>query len=190
MNTTTRKTKETDIEVQMDIYGSGKTNISTGIGFFDHMLSALALHASWDLDLSVNGDLNVDGHHTVEDVGIVLGQTFHNFISIKEGLKRYGYFSVPMDEALATANVDLSGRPYLVFSSEFRADKIGDLDTQLIIEFFRAFAMNAQITLHLMLEYGENDHHKAEALFKAFAHSIRIATEKTGDRLLSTKGTL
>jgi len=190
MNTTTRKTKETDIEVRLDIYGSGKTNINSGIGFFDHMLMSLAVHAGWDLELSVKGDLYIDGHHSVEDIGIVLGQTFCNCLSVKEGLRRYGSFSVPMDEALATAHVDISGRPYLVFSADFRSDKIGEFDTQLILEFFRAFVMNALITLHLDVEYGENDHHKAEALFKAFAHSIRIAAEKTGDRLLSTKGTL
>jgi len=185
-----RKTNETDIKLDLSIDGTGNASVSTGIGFFDHMLTSLCIHAGWDLSLTCNGDLDIDGHHTIEDVGIVLGKAFGTCISDKKGLARYGSFFIPMDEALASAHTDLSGRPYLVFDADFRAEKIGDLDTQLILEFFRAFAMNAQITLHLAVIYGENDHHKVEALFKALAHSLKTAVQKDGDALLSAKGSL
>jgi imidazoleglycerol-phosphate dehydratase len=189
-STKTRKTKETDITIDLNIDGAGKASIETGVGFFDHMLTALTMHAGWDLTLSCKGDTDVDGHHTVEDTGILLGRAFAECVIEKTGLTRYGSFTIPMDEALATAHADISGRAYLVFDAAFRAEKIGSLDAQLIIEFFRAFAMNAQITLHILSPYGENDHHKAEAIFKAVAHAIRQAQKQEGDVLLSTKGAL
>jgi len=187
-----RKTKETDISVDLNIDGSGEANVSTGIGFFDHMLTALACHSGWDLSLDCKGDLKTDGHHTVEDVGIVLGQAFAGCLGDKSGIARYASFSVPMDEALATAHVDLSGRPYLVFEANFRRNIIGDLEADLIREFFYAFAVNAKITLHVRILYGENDHHKAEAMFKALAHSLRLAAMpgRAGGQILSTKGVL
>jgi imidazoleglycerol-phosphate dehydratase len=185
-----RKTKETDISVELNIDGVGKANISTGIGFFDHMLTALTMHSGWDLTLTCKGDTDVDGHHTAEDTGILLGKAYAQCVISKAGLARYGSFTIPMDEALATAHVDISGRAYLVFDADFRTEKIGSLDSQLIIEFFRAFAMNSQITLHIISPYGENDHHKAEAIFKAVAHALALAQKKEGEVLLSTKGAL
>jgi imidazoleglycerol-phosphate dehydratase len=185
-----RKTTETDISVRLDIYGTGRAGVDTGIGFFDHMLTALAVHARWDLDLSVNGDLEVDGHHTVEDAGIALGQAFAQAVGDKSGIARYGAFTLPMDEALAMVSLDIGGRAYLVFDAAFRTGRIGELDAQLIVEFFRAFAFNAGITLHAKVLYGVNDHHKADALFKARAHAVRLATAPEGEGVLSSKGAL
>ena len=185
-----RKTKETDIELRLTVDGEGQADVRTGIGFFDHMLTALAVHAGFDLTLRCEGDLEVDGHHTVEDTGIALGQAFGQALTVKTGIARYGFFQLPIDEALASCTVDIGGRAYLIFDADFRADRIGDLDTQLVREFFQAFAFNAQITLHLNLLYGENDHHKCEALFKAFAHALKAAVRMEGQRLLSSKGTL
>jgi imidazoleglycerol-phosphate dehydratase len=185
-----RKTKETDISVELDIYGVGNADVDTGIGFFDHMLTALAVHAGWDMILRAKGDLEVDGHHTVEDVGIVLGQALKEALGDKSGVARYGHFTLPMDESLATASLDLAGRAYLVFDSDFRSEPLGELDPTLIVEFFRAFAFNAEITLHARVIYGVNDHHKAEALFKALAHALRNATARTGGGVLSSKGAL
>jgi imidazoleglycerol-phosphate dehydratase len=185
-----RKTKETDICLTLDPYGGGKADVATGIGFLDHMLTTLAVHAGWDLTLRATGDLEVDGHHTVEDVGIALGQALKEALGDKSGVARYGYFSLPMDEALATVSLDLSGRAYLVFDADFRPEPIGALDPRLIGEFFRAFAFNAEMTLHARVDYGVNDHHKAEALFKALAHALRNAAERTGGGALSSKGTL
>jgi imidazoleglycerol-phosphate dehydratase len=185
-----RKTKETDISIALDIYGAGNADADTGIGFFDHMLTALAVHAGWDMSLCAKGDLEVDGHHTVEDVGIVLGKALKEALGDKSGVARYGYFTLPMDESLATVSLDLAGRAYLVFDADFRPEPIGEFDPALIVEFFRAFAFNAEITLHARVIYGVNDHHKAEALFKALAHALRDATVKTGAGALSSKGVL
>lgn len=185
-----RKTKETDIQVRLGLDGSGKADISTGIGFFDHMLTAFAVHGGLDLTVKVTGDLNVDGHHSVEDTGIVLGAAFKQAIGDMKGIKRYGTAFIPMDEALGFASLDISGRPYLVFNADFSDDRIGELDTCLVEEFFRAFAFNSGITLHLKCEYGKNDHHIAEALFKAAAHAIADAKVIAGNEILSTKGVL
>ncbi|MDR3072597.1 MAG: imidazoleglycerol-phosphate dehydratase HisB [Clostridiales Family XIII bacterium] len=187
----TRKTKETDIAVTINADGSGKADILTGIGFFDHMLTAFAVHSGFDLFVRCNGDLEVDGHHTVEDVGIVFGQAFAQAIGDKKGIARYGNFAVPMDESLASCSMDVGGRAYLVFNADFQGESIGDMNTQLVREFFQAFASNACVTLHLNLIYGENDHHKCEALFKSFAHTVKSAVKKDGkDEVLSSKGTL
>jgi imidazoleglycerol-phosphate dehydratase len=185
-----RGTKETDISVALDVYGGGAVDVDTGVGFFDHMLTALAVHAGWDLTLRAKGDLEVDGHHTVEDVGIVLGQALKEALADKSGIARYGHFTLPMDEALAAASLDLSGRAYLVFEADFRPEPIGGLDPQLIAEFLRAFAFNAEMTLHARVIYGVNDHHTAEALFKAVAHALRDATARTDGGVLSSKGVL
>ena len=185
-----RKTKETDILVKLELDGSGKTDISTGIGFFDHMLTAFAVHGGLDLTVKVQGDLNVDGHHSVEDTGIVLGKAFSQAIGDMKGIARYGTAFIPMDEALGFASLDISGRPYLVFDADFNDDRIGELDACLVEEFFRAFAFNAGITLHLKCEYGKNDHHIAEALFKAAAHAVKAAKAISGNEILSTKGVL
>lgn len=186
----TRKTKETDIEVKLNLDGSGKTDISTGIGFFDHMLTAFAVHGKMDLTLKVNGDLYVDGHHTVEDTGIVLGTAFKQAIGDMKGIARYGTAFIPMDEALGFCCLDISNRPFLVFDADFSDDRIGEFDTCLTEEFFRAFAFNAGITLHLKSEYGKNDHHIAEALFKSCAHAVKAAKAVVGNEILSTKGVL
>ena len=185
-----RKTKETDIRVELNLDGSGKADIDSGVGFFDHMLTALAVHGSFDLAVKCSGDFGVDAHHSVEDVGIVLGQAFAEAIGDKAGIARYGSFTLPMDEALASCHIDIGGRAYTVFDAKFTAERIGELGTQMIPEFFRAFANNAKITLHIAAPYGENDHHKAEAIFKAFAHALRIAASKEGSALLTTKGAL
>jgi len=186
-----RTTKETDILLALDLDGSGKVEISTGIGFFDHMLTAFAVHSGVDLKVTCKGDLEVDGHHTVEDVGIALGQAFLEAVGDKAGIERYGSFMLPMDESLALAAIDISGRPYLVFDAAFTAPMIGDYDTQLTEEFWRAFAMNSKTTLHIKLMYGANDHHKTEAIYKAAAHAIKAAIAKNKDgALLSTKGCL
>ncbi|MDR1067985.1 MAG: imidazoleglycerol-phosphate dehydratase HisB [Clostridiales Family XIII bacterium] len=185
-----RKTKETDIEIAIRLDGAGTCDVETGIGFFDHMLTAFAVHGRFDLTVKCAGDLAVDGHHTVEDVGIVLGKVFADALGGKAGLARYGSFLLPMDESLAACAVDISGRPYFVFNASFLTERIGELDTQLIGEFFRAFAVNAGLTLHLNAPYGENDHHKCEALFKALAHALCEAVRVDGDAVLSTKGAL
>ena len=185
-----RKTKETDIKVSLDLDGKGKNNIDTGIGFLNHMLTAFAVHADFDLTISCKGDLDVDGHHSVEDIGIALGQAFAKCTEEKSGIARYGFFTIPMDESLAECTVDISNRPYIVYNATFINEKVGELETQLIGEFFRAFAINALITLHLNSPYGENDHHKCEALFKATAHALKAAVKVEGDRILSSKGTI
>jgi imidazoleglycerol-phosphate dehydratase len=185
-----RTTAETDIRVRLSPDGDGKAAVSTGIGFFDHMLTAFAVHGGFDLEIECKGDLHVDGHHTVEDVGIALGQAFARAVDVREGIGRYGNFTVPMDEALAACSVDICGRGISVFGGAFEAPAIGGMDTQLVKEFFRAFAANANLTLHLNILYGENDHHKCEAAFKAFAHALKAAVRRTGGAVLSTKGSL
>lgn len=185
-----RKTRETDIQFTLDLDGVGKTTIETGIGFFDHMLTALAVHSRMDFNLTAMGDLYVDSHHTVEDTGIVIGKAFAEALGDKAGIARYGSAYIPMDEALGFCSLDISGRPYLVFDAEFSDDKIGDFDTALTEEFFRAFAFNAGITMHIRLLYGRNDHHKCEAVFKAVAHAMKEAIRVDGETLLSTKGVL
>jgi imidazoleglycerol-phosphate dehydratase len=187
--TVSRKTRETDIQIELVLDGSGKSTIETGIGFFDHMLTALATHGGFDLSVCAKGDLEVDCHHTVEDVGIVLGDAFAQALGDKSGIARFGSFFVPMDETLAFCACDISGRPYLVFDADFTNDRIGEYDTCMTEEFWRAFAFHAGITLHLRVEYGQNDHHIAEALYKAAAHALRLAVApKAG--VLSTKGVL
>lgn len=186
----TRTTKETDISIKLDLDGTGKVNIDTGIGFFDHMLTALGVHAGFDLDVTVKGDLYVDGHHSVEDTGIALGQAFAKAIGDKAGIARYGSFYIPMDEALCFCSLDISGRPFLVYNAELTNEKVGEFDTCLAEEFFRAFAFNAGITLHIREEYGKNDHHVIEAMFKALAHALKEAVSVSGSAVLSTKGVL
>lgn len=187
---TSRKTKETQIELSLNLDGHAQNDIQTGIGFFDHMLNSFATHAGFDLQVHVQGDLEVDGHHTVEDTGIVLGDTFAKAIGDKSGIARYGSFYVPMDEALAFCSLDISGRPFLVFDAPLEQGQIGSFDACLTEEFMRAFAVHAGITLHLRILYGKNAHHMTEGLFKALAHALRIACAKTGDGVLSTKGSL
>lgn len=183
-----RKTKETDICVKLDLDG-GEVNIDTGIGFFDHMLTALAVHGDFGLDITAKGDLNVDGHHTVEDVGIVLGTAFAKAMGDKSGIMRYGSAYIPMDEALGFCAVDVSARPYLVFKANITNERVGDFETCLTEEFMRAFAFNAGLTLHLRCEYGSNGHHIIEALFKALAHALKNAVRLNGDgSSLTTKG--
>ncbi len=183
-----RKTKETDICVKLDLDG-GEVKIDTGIGFFDHMLTALAVHGGFGLDITAKGDLNVDGHHTVEDVGIVLGTAFAKAMGDKSGIMRYGSAYIPMDEALGFCAVDVSARPYLVFKANITNERVGDFETCLTEEFMRAFAFNAGLTLHLRCEYGSNGHHIIEALFKALAHALKNAVRLNGDgSSLTTKG--
>ncbi|MCM1226656.1 MAG: imidazoleglycerol-phosphate dehydratase HisB [Clostridium sp.] len=186
-----RKTGETDVRVTVKLDGLGRSNISTGIGFFDHMLTALSKHSGISMDIKSVGDLYVDGHHTVEDTGIVLGQALAEALGDKSGIARYGTAFIPMDEALGFCSLDISNRPFLVFKGEFSNQTIGDFDVCLTEEFFRAFAFNAGITMHTDIVYGENDHHKCEAVFKAAAHALKAAVkELENGETLSTKGTL
>ncbi len=184
-----RQTKETDIELMLCLDG-GACDVQTGIGFFDHMLGAFALHGGFGLALKAEGDLHVDAHHTVEDVGIVLGTAFKQALGDKKGIARFGNAYVPMDEALAFAAADISGRAYLVLDGEIPAEMLGTYPTVLNEEFFRAFAYNAGITLHLRALYGKNAHHMTEALFKAAARALREAVRMDGDSISSTKGVL
>lgn len=191
--TVERKTRETDISVTVNVDGSGVSAISTGIGFFDHMLDQLARHSLVDISVSARGDLHIDDHHTVEDVGIALGQAIRSALGDRKGITRYADALLPMDETLTRVAVDVSGRPFLVFRTEFATDKIGTFDTQLVREFFQAFAMNAGITLHIETLYGFNSHHIAESCFKGVARALREALEvdpRQQDQVPSTKGTL
>ena len=187
-----RKTKETDIAITLNLDGTGKSNIQTGIGFFDHMLEGFSKHGFFDLDCKVNGDLQVDGHHTVEDTGIVLGEAIKQAIGDKKGMTRYGYFILPMDDALALCAIDLCGRPYLNFECEFTTPAVGNLDTELIREFFYAVSYSAGMNLHIKMLAGTNNHHMIEAIFKAFAKALDMATgmDKRITDVLSTKGSL
>lgn len=187
-----RKTNETDIRLSLAIDGTGKCTTDSGIGFFDHMINSFARHGLFDLELAVKGDLDVDGHHTVEDVGIVLGQTIKEAIGDKAGIKRYGNFILPMDDALVLCALDISGRPYLQYDLSFAEEKVGGLDTCLVKEFFYAVSYSAGMNIHIKQISGTNAHHIIEAAFKAFAKALDIATqcdERITD-VLSTKGTL
>jgi imidazoleglycerol-phosphate dehydratase len=191
--TLARTTSETDIRLTLDLDGSGRCEVATGIGFFDHMLTALARHALVDLAVAAKGDLHIDDHHTAEDVGIVLGQALRQALGDKRGIRRFGQCLLPMDEALAEAAIDISGRPFLAWSVPFQRPKIGTFDTELVEEFFRAFAFNAGITLHVTLKAGTNAHHVAEACFKAVARALRMAVEhdpRSAGVVPSTKGSL
>lgn len=188
----TRSTKETEITVRLSLDGTGNTDISTGIGFFDHMLSGFARHGLFDLAIQVEGDLNVDCHHTVEDTGIVLGRAISEALGDKKGIRRYGYFLLPMDEVLALSAIDLSGRPYLNYQAAFTVPKIGEMDTEMFREFFYAVSYSAAMNLHLKIVDPGNNHHMAEALFKAFGKALDMATmaEPRMQDIWSTKGSL
>ena len=191
--TLTRTTSETDIALTLDLDGTGTSNIATGIGFLDHMLTALSRHALFDLTVRAKGDLHIDFHHTTEDVGIVLGAALAQALGDKRGIRRFGHALVPMDEALAEAAVDISGRPLLVWDVAFVQPKIGEMDTELFEEFFRALATNAAVTLHVTRRAGHNAHHVAESCFKAAARALRMAAEpdpRTAGAIPSTKGAL
>ena len=187
-----RKTKETDIHVALTLDGTGESEVSTGIGFFDHMLEGFARHGFFNLSCHVEGDLHVDGHHTVEDTGIVLGQAIREALGDKKGIRRYGYFVLPMDDALVLCAVDLCGRPYLNFDASFPTERVGGLDTELVREFFYAVSYSAGMNLHMKVLDGTNAHHMIEAMFKAFAKALDGATgmEPRVSDVLSTKGTL
>jgi imidazoleglycerol-phosphate dehydratase len=188
-----RDTKETQIRVRLDLDGTGQSAISTGIGFFDHMLDSFARHGGFDLEVETKGDLHIDMHHTVEDTGIVIGKAFHQALDGFKGVRRFGHAYIPMDETLSRCAVDLSNRPYLVWRVNFVRPKVGDMDTELFKEFHHAFAMNAGACVHLETLYGENTHHIVESGFKALARALRTAVEpdpKTGGRAPSTKGVL
>jgi imidazoleglycerol-phosphate dehydratase len=188
-----RKTQETEISVSINVDGRGKSAISTGVGFFDHMLDQLARHSLMDIEVSAKGDLHIDDHHTVEDVGIALGQALKSALGDRKGISRYADALLPMDETMTRVAVDVSGRPFLVFRTEFPTEKIGSFDTQLVREFFQAFAMNAGLTLHIETLYGFNSHHIAESCFKGVARTLRAALEvdpRQQNQVPSTKGTL
>jgi imidazoleglycerol-phosphate dehydratase len=187
-----RKTKETDIQLRLDLDGTGESKISTRIGFFDHMLTLFSRHGLFDLELKCAGDLDVDGHHTVEDAGLALGDGFSKALGSKEGITRYGTACVPMDEALCRAVVDLSGRPYLVCKADFPREDMGGMGTDLVEEFFRAFSTQAKMNLHIEVLYGKNAHHIAEAMFKAVARALAVAIrlDPRVKGIPSTKGVL
>ncbi len=188
-----RKTHETDITLMLAIKEDGNNGSftgSSGVGFFDHMLNSFAVHGGFDINLECKGDLQVDCHHTVEDIGIALGLAFKQAVGDMKGIARFADILLPMDEALCMCAVDYSGRPYLVFDADFKADMIGDYDSQMTEEFMRAFSMNAGITLHISVLYGENDHHKTEAVYKAVARSLRKALALVSEEIPSAKGTL
>lgn len=187
-----RKTKETDIALNLDIDGTGISDVNTGIGFFNHMLEGFAKHGFFDLKLRVNGDLEVDGHHTVEDTGIVLGTAIREAIGDKEGIKRYGSFILPMDDALCLCAIDLCGRPYFAYDCDFPVERVGELDTELVREFFYAVCYSSGMNLHIKMLDGSNAHHMIEAMFKAFAKALDEATsyDERIKGVLSTKGAL
>ncbi|MDY0266511.1 MAG: imidazoleglycerol-phosphate dehydratase HisB [Methanimicrococcus sp.] len=184
-----RKTKETDITIEIDLDGCGDSSIETGIGFLDHMLDAFARHSGYDLTVKAVGDLHVDNHHLIEDTGIVLGQAFFKALGEKRGIARFGEAKIPMDEALAEVALDISGRPFLVMKADFFSPVIGTYSTQMTKHFFESFVNNAGVNMNMKVE-GDNDHHKTEALFKAFAYAMKRATVVEGDEIKSTKGVL
>ena len=175
--TVDRQTRETKIQLELNLDGTGTSSIQTGVGFFDHMLELFARHGCFDLSVVADGDLHVDQHHTVEDTGICLGLAFREALGDKAGIRRYGHFTLPMEETLVTTAVDLSGRYYLVFGASFPSPKIGDFDSELVEDFWQAFAANALCNLHVQLHYGRNAHHISEAIFKCLARTLRVATE-------------
>ena len=188
-----RKTNETDISVSVNVDGTGKFDMNTGVGFFDHMLEQLSKHSLIDMTVHAKGDLHIDDHHTVEDCGLALGQALNEALGDRRGIRRYASFDLPMDEAMTSAAIDVSGRPFLVWDVDFPREKIGTFDTELVREFFNALAQAARITLHVKTHYGVNAHHIAETCFKAVARALRNATEadpRMGDAIPSTKGTL
>ncbi len=185
-----RTTKETKISCSINVDGTGENTIETGIGFFDHMMQLLSFHSGMDLTLKAEGDLQVDDHHTIEDCGIVLGQAFRKAIGDAKGIARYGNFSCVMDEALGEIHLDISNRPYVVFQAEFTREKVGEMATEMVEEFMRGFAVSAGITLHVLVPYGKNDHHKIEAIFKALGHALNQATRIVSDQVPSSKGIL
>ncbi|WP_406660205.1 imidazoleglycerol-phosphate dehydratase HisB [Methanolobus sp. ZRKC3] len=184
-----RKTSETDIQMKLNLDGTGSSNIDTGIGFLDHMLTAFSRHGNFDLVVNATGDLIVDDHHLIEDTGIVLGQAISEALGDKAGIARFGEARIPMDEALADVALDLGGRSYLVLEAEFKAAKVGEFSTQMVKHFFESVIQNAKINMHAHV-YGDNDHHKIEALFKAFAYAMKRATVVEGTEVKSTKGSL
>ena len=187
-----RETAETSINLDFSIDGSGETDIQTGVGFLDHMLTLFTKHGLFDLSVECDGDIEVDQHHTVEDIGIVLGQAFYESIGTKEGIDRYATVSIPMDEALSTVSIDISGRPFFVYNVEGLKEKVGEFDTELVEEFFQAFVSHAKVTLHINLQYGKNSHHIIESIFKAFGRSLRAASKINPEvkGIPSTKGML
>lgn len=187
-----RQTRETQIKLELNLDGSGQGSWKTGVGFFDHMLELLTRHGAFDLTVEAKGDLHVDQHHTVEDVGICLGQAFKQALGDKAGIRRYGHFTLPMEETLATTAVDLSGRFFLVFNAEFASAKIGDFDSELVEDFWQSFAANCLCNLHVLVHYGRNSHHVSEAIFKSAARALRMAAEADARMpgVPSTKGTL
>ena len=185
-----RKTKETDITLELKIDGSGIANIDTGIGFFDHMLTLFAFHSNFDLVVKADGDLEVCDHHTIEDCGILLGKLFLEALGDKKGIARYGSMNLPMDEVLCNVTLDISGRPYMVFNCELTRENIGTMSCEMVEEFFRAFCVAAGVTLHINVYYGKNDHHKVEAIFKAFGRALKQAVKIESDRIPSSKGVI
>ena len=185
-----RKTKETDIKVSLNLDGSGQCNVATGIPFFDHMLAQIARHGHFDLDVDAKGDIEIDGHHTVEDVGLVLGEALREALGDRRGISRFGHAYVPLDEALTRVVIDLSGRPYLVYKVEFKAARVGDLQTELVEEFLKAFVQEGRFNLHVENLYGRNQHHIAETVFKATARAMHLATRIEHAEIPSTKGVL
>ena len=185
-----RNTLETKIKVEINLDGSGEAKIDTGVGFLDHMLTLMVFHGKFDLTILAKGDLCVDDHHTIEDIGICLGEAFKEAIGDRRGIRRYSTVYIPMDESLAYTSVDISNRPYLVFNVGFTSEKIGNMSTQMFKEFFRAFVNESRITLHINLLYGENDHHKIEAVFKSFARALKEGSEIISKEVSSSKGVL
>jgi len=185
-----RKTKETDIRCEVNLDGAGRYEIDTGIGFLDHMLTHVSKHGKIDMTLKAKGDLEVDSHHTVEDVGICLGEALVKALGDKKGIARYGTSSVPMEDALANVSVDLSGRPFCVYNAQYRTERIGDLDVECVEEILRAFSNSARLNLHVNVPYGTNSHHIAEAIFKGLGRSLAQAVRIVGDEIPSTKGML
>ena len=185
-----RDTAETKVNLSLNVDGSGQADIDTGVGFFNHMLTLLAFHSGMDLNVKADGDLDVCDHHTIEDIGIVLGQAMAQALGDKKGIERYGSFNCPMDETLCNVTLDFSGRPYLVYNCELKRDCVGTMACEMVEEFLRAFAFNCGMTLHVNVYYGTNDHHKIEAIFKALAHAMKQAVQITGTGVSSSKGVL